>query len=365
MEQIEVIQKILDRGLAYESNGSVYFNMDAYTQQYKYGELSGKVLEDLQSGSRSLDGQDEKKGQHDFALWKSAKPEHIMKWASPWGTGFPGWHLECTAMSSKYLGVPFDIHGGGMDLQFPHHEGEIAQSFSAFDCKPVNYWMHNNMITLQGQKMAKSKGNFITLDEMYEGNHDLLEQAYSPMTIRFFVLQSHYGSTIDFSNTALQAAEKGFHRLMNGLKTSASLTQPAKLKVGDTLDAEIKKICTSCYTHMSDDFNTAKTIASLFDLTKKVNDFGTNAVSTAAISNETFLFMQETFTHFTLDVLGLTPESEGDDNKLQGTVELLIQLRDNAKQDRNYAVADHIRDELTKIGIQLKDSKEGTTFDVQ
>ena len=269
IEQIEVIEKIIENGYGYESNGSVYFDMTKYSKTEKYGKLSGKVLDDLMSGSRELDGQSEKKSSQDFALWKAAKPEHIMKWPSPWGVGFPGWHLECTAMSSKYLGVPFDIHGGGMDLQFPHHEGEIAQSHCAFNHAPANYWMHNNMLTIDGQKMAKSKGNFVTLEELFSGEHEILEQAYSPMTIRFFTLQSHYGSTIDFSNEALQAAEKGYKRLVNALNVLNSLSFGQEGKFNNVLDEEINSLIGNIYEHMSDDFNTARAIATMFDLSKK------------------------------------------------------------------------------------------------
>ncbi len=361
IEQIDLIKRILDNGFAYESDGSVYFDMNKYQETYKYGELSGKVLEDLISGSRDLEGQNEKRNSADFALWKKANPEHLMQWDSPWGKGFPGWHLECTAMSCKYLGKQFDIHGGGMDLQFPHHEGEIAQSFGAHGCKPVNYWMHNNMLTLNGQKMAKSKGNFITLDEMFAGDHELLEQAYSPMTIRFFMLQSHYGGTVDFSNEALQAAEKGFRKLMNALTEVGNLSYPGEGEVKAELDNEINVLCDDCYKHMSDDFNTARTLASLFELSSKIYAFRNKQEDIASIKAITFERMAKTYQSFIIDVLGLKAEEEGQDSKINDVVGLLIELRNDARANKDYQLSDTIRDRLAEKGIKLKDEKDGAT----
>lgn len=363
IEQIETIQKIIDQGFAYETNGSVYFDMEAYTKKYPYGELSGKVLEELQSGSRELDGQSEKRAPFDFALWKKAKPEHIMQWNSPWGSGFPGWHLECTAMSAKYLGVPFDIHGGGMDLQFPHHEGEIAQCNGAHGKAPVKYWMHNNMVTLDGQKMAKSKGNFINLDEMFSGSHKLLEQAYSPMTIRFFMLQSHYRSNIDFSNEALQAAEKGLKRLLNALGILSKLSHAPKA-IDEALNKEIAALCEKCYEYMNDDFNTAQTLAVLFDLSSKIQAFDNKQLDLSGLSADVFAQLQSTYTDFVLVVLGILPEEKGSDDTLDKLVNWVIELRKDARTNKDWALSDKIRDELAEMGITLKDSKEGTSFTI-
>ena len=359
IEQIEIVQKIVDKGFAYEQDGSVYFDMNEYLKKHDYGKLSGKVVDDLMGGSRELDGQESKKSSMDFALWKAAKPEHIMKWPSPWGIGFPGWHLECTAMSSKYLGVPFDIHGGGMDLQFPHHEGEIAQSQCAFDHEPANYWMHNNMLTINGKKMAKSKNNFVTIPELFAGDHEILEQPYSPMTIRFFTLQSHYGSTIDFSNEALQAAEKGYKRLANTYKTLNKLEQGEVNKVNVQLDKEINDLIDECYTHMSDDFNTARTVAAMFDLSKKINDFEAKPSLVNKVNKETFDRLKSEFNGFFTDVLGLNIEVEASNKQLDGAMSMLIEMRKEAKLNKDYALSDQIRDQLKECGISLKDEKGG------
>lgn len=361
IEQIELIKKIMGNGFAYEIDGSVYFDMNKYQESYTYGELSGKVIDDLISGSRSLDGQSDKRSPHDFALWKKANPEHLMQWDSPWGNGFPGWHLECTAMSCKYLGKNFDIHGGGMDLEFPHHEGEIAQSFGAHGCKPVNYWMHNNMLTLNGQKMAKSKGNFITLEEMFAGKHDLLEKAYSPMTIRFFMLQSHYGGTVDFSNEALQAAEKGFKKLMNALDVIGSIKHVGGIDLNERLDKEINTLCDDCYRHMSDDFNTARTLASLFEMSSKIYAFKNGQENVNTISSATFQRLISSYKDFITVVLGLKTEEEGNDSKLGDVVDLLIELRNEARANKDYQLSDAIRDRLAQKGIKLKDEKDGAT----
>ena len=315
--------------------------------------MSGKVLDDLQSGSRALDGQMEKRDSKDFALWKKAKPEHIMKWDSPWGEGFPGWHLECTAMSSKYLGTPFDIHGGGMDLQFPHHEGEIAQSCCAFDEVPVKYWMHNNMLTLDGQKMAKSKGNFINFEEMTTGNHELLERAYSPMIIRYFMLQAHYRSPIDFSNEALQAAEKGYLKMMQ------AKADMSRMKAGTSDDFDVNAWKEQSLAAMNDDFNTPILIAQLFDAVKAINS---NVDGKISLTQSSIDEIRTFFTAMIEEVLGLVSEdtASGSDDSLEGVMQLLIELRNTARANKDWATSDKIRDQLAALSIQLKDSKEGT-----
>ncbi len=360
-EQIQIIEKIIDQGFGYETNGSVYFDVASYAHKHPYGELSGKVLEELQSNSRTLDGQDEKRSPYDFALWKKAKPGHIMKWRSPWSDGFPGWHLECTAMSSKYLGVPFDLHCGGMDLKFPHHEGEIAQGVAAFGCEPVNYWMHNNMLTINGQKMSKSLNNFITLEALFSGEHPVLVQAYSPMTVRFFMLQAHYGSPIDFSNEALQAAEKGYKRLMQPLSVLDKLEHKGDGQIDEALEEEIKSLVDTCYTRMSDDFNTATTLASVFELGAKINAFYHQQLNLQTISAETFDLLKTTFEAFVHQVLGLQEEGSSGQQQLDAVMQLLIEMRQQARQDKNFALSDKIRDDLKAIGIQLKDEKTGST----
>lgn len=363
IEQINLTKEILRRGYGYEVNGSVYFDLGKFAKEYEYGQLSGKVLEELQAGSRELDSQEEKKHAHDFALWKKAKPEHIMKWESPWGMGFPGWHIECTAMSTKYLGVPFDIHGGGIDLQFPHHECEIAQSKGAFGQEPVNYWMHNNMLTINGEKMSKSKGNFVTLEELFTGNHKILDKAYSPMTVRFFMLQSQYSSPIDFSNEALQAAEKGYQRLMHASENLNLLEYTKPGEINEKLEQEIRSYCEACYQHMSDDFNTAQTLAALFELAAKINAFRHSQLDLGSISRETFDDMHSTYHNFVFNVLGLTSEKAADDEKLEGVINLLIEIRNEARRNKDFQTADKIRDKLKAMNIQLKDEKDGkTTF---
>lgn len=359
IEQINLTQKMIDNGLAYEVNGSVYFDLKKYITQHAYGELSGKVLDDLQSGSRDTEGIEEKRFPHDFALWKKASPQHIMRWPSPWGEGFPGWHLECTAMSSKYLGVPFDIHGGGMDLQFPHHECEIAQSIGAFGKSPVRYWMHNNMLTIGGQKMAKSLGNFINLQQFFTGDHPLLEQAYTPMTIRFFMLQAHYRSTIDFSNEALQAAEKGYKKLMNALSILRKLEHPGTGKSQDEFQKEIHALVEEAYQNMSDDFNTAKTLAVLFEMAARINDFKSGNRKITDLDTESFNQFKQTFIAFVEDVLGLQEESSQNNEVLDGIIHVLIDLRKKARADKNFALSDKIRDDLKAFGVQLMDGKDG------
>ena len=357
IEQIEEVKKIIESGFAYERNGSVYFDVEAYAQKHPYGILSGRKIEDLYTNTRDLDGQMEKKSGLDFALWKSAQPEHIMRWPSPWGAGFPGWHTECTAMSTKYLGETFDIHGGGLDLMFPHHEAEIAQGVACFGHSTVNYWIHNNLITINGQKMGKSLGNFILLDEFFNGTHSLLEKAYNPMSIRFFMLQAHYRSPLDFSNEALQAAEKGFERLMNamallpGLKTSAEST------------IDVVKLRNDCYEALNDDLNSPILIANLFDGARMINAVNDGK---AAVTEDDLTKLQQLYSHMVYDVLGLKAldsSLDSSDNELFGKmVELLLTLRQEAKMKKDWATSDQIRDRLIALGFEIKDTKEGADW---
>ncbi|WP_239020995.1 cysteine--tRNA ligase [Pontibacter arcticus] len=358
IEQIEMIQEILENGFAYEVNGSVYFDVEKYNKAYKYGKLSGRVIEDLIGNTRTLDGQDEKRASVDFALWKKASPTHIMRWASPWSDGFPGWHLECSAMSRKYLGKTFDIHGGGLDLMFPHHECEIAQSQASHNhTDAARYWIHNNMITVGGQKMGKSLGNFINLSELFNGNHDMLEQAYTPMTIRFFILQAHYRSTLDFSNDALQAARKGYSKLMNGLRILAKMDGQAGTGEPDQkLNEELKKLVEDCFKGLNDDLNTAKTIASLFNLLKKINSLYLGQLTIASITTEVYTLLTETYRTLVLDVLGLQQESTAD---VEEMLHLVLGFYKEAKDTKAYDKVDEIRAELKKQGIVIKDLKTG------
>lgn len=370
IEQIEMIKTIMEKGYAYEMNGSVYFDVKKYAESHDYGILSGRVLEDmLETSNRELEGQDEKINNVDFALWKKAPPEHIMRWPSPWGEGFPGWHIECSAMSSKYLGKQFDIHGGGMDLQFPHHECEIAQSEIAHGEMMARYWMHNNMITINGRKMGKAYNNTIKLTELFTGNHHLLEKAYSPMTIRFFVLQTHYRSTLDFSNEALQAAEKGLHRLWSAYEVLQKLTytQADGQLVNEELDKQVRTWCEECHEFLSDDFNTAKVLANLFELAPVINSIKGGQVKMHELSEETFQLLQKTWTTFLIEILGLQPETLNTDNsKLDGVIQLLIEMRKEAKSRKDYAASDKIRNQLLAVGIQLKDEKDGSmTYSIQ
>jgi cysteinyl-tRNA synthetase len=359
IEQQKMIESILKNGYAYEANGSIYFDVEKYNKSYNYGKLSGRNLEDIRSNTRQLDGQSEKKNSFDFALWKKATPEHIMKWPSRWSDGFPGWHLECSAMSTKYLGEQFDIHGGGMDLTFPHHECEIAQSTASMGKESVRYWMHNNMITINGQKMARSLGNFITLDQLFTGDHEILEQAYSPMTIRFFILQAHYRSTIDFSNEALQASEKGLERLMTAVRTLD------ELRASDISTVEIKKIKNNCFIALNDDLNTPIAIAHLFEGVKMINSIkaGTEKISESDLED-----LKSFYHSMVFEILGLKEEQAvdtGDNVALSGTVELLIKLRRDAKENKDWGTADKIRDELKTLGIELKDTKDGVEWNIK
>jgi len=354
IEQIEMVKSIFNNGYAYESEGSVYFDVDKYSKDYNYGKLSGRKVDELLETTRELAGQEEKKNSFDFALWKKADERHIMRWDSPWSNGFPGWHMECSAMSRKYLGETFDIHGGGMDLLFPHHESEIAQSNAANGKDAVKYWMHNNMITVNGQKMGKSLNNFITLDEFFSGTHSALEQAYSPMTIRFFLLQAHYRSTLDFSNAALQAAEKG----MNKLFTTYNLIE--KLPASEKSTVDVKKFRELCLTAINDDFNSPILIAHLFDLVKVVNQVNDKKES---LSKEDIDFIKNIFDDFLFEILGMKQETSSDNTQLVDyLMQTMLEIRQNAKMNKDWATADKIRDELAKLNIQIKDTKDGAEW---
>jgi len=366
VEQIGMIKKIIHEGYAYEVNGSVYFDVKKYAAHYPYGKLSGRVLDDLLETTRDLDGQEEKHNRQDFALWKAAPPEHIMRWQSPWGEGFPGWHIECSAMSTKYLGTQFDIHGGGMDLQFPHHESEIAQSTICNHEAPARYWIHNNMITLNGKKMGKSYGNQIRLTEMFSGSHPLLQQAYTPMTIRFFILQTHYRSTLDFSNEALQAAEKGLKRLweaydlLRKLVAGESAADGGQATAADpALDDQVRKLMREMDEFMNDDFNTAKVLANLFELVPVINSLKGGQIRRDALSPATLQLLERYFTDYIENILGLKGESSADDQKLTGVMDLLIDIRRDARSRKDYSTSDKIRNQLLQLGIVLKDEKDG------
>jgi cysteinyl-tRNA synthetase len=359
IEQQEMIEAILKNGFGYEVNGSVYFDVEKYNQKYDYGKLSGRNLDDIKTNTRELEGQSEKKNSFDFALWKKATPEHIMRWPSHWSDGFPGWHLECSVMSTKYLGEQFDIHGGGMDLTFPHHECEIAQSVASQGKEAVRYWMHNNMITINGQKMARSLGNFITLDELFTGSHKILTQAYSPMTIRFFILQAHYRSTIDFSNEALQASEKGLERLMTAVKTLEELVASEKSTV------DISSLKEKCFTALNDDINSPIAIAHLFDGVKMINSI---KAGNEKISAEDLVDLKSFYNSMVFDILGFKDEqsSGSNDNEVLGkSIELLLTLRNEANANIDWGSADKIRDELNKIGIEINDTNDGVDWSLK
>jgi cysteinyl-tRNA synthetase len=361
VEQIEMIKEIMAAGYAYESNGSVYFDVKKYAANYPYGTLSGRVIDELLETTRELEGQSEKQNVQDFALWKNAAPEHIMRWQSPWGVGFPGWHIECSAMSKKYLGNQFDIHGGGMDLQFPHHESEIAQSSicnGGLVC--AKYWLHNNMITIDGRKMGKSYNNVIKLTELFSGTHHLLAKAYSPMTIRFFILQTQYRSTLDFGNEALLAAEKGLKRLMEAYKI-AMHWQPTNSTAADAqLDAKVLQLVAQFDTYMNDDLNTAKVLASMFELASIIYGIKDQHIPLNALSATTISTLQQQLKLYIIDILGLKEDNATDTSKLNGVMQVLINLRASAKAKKDYATSDAIRQQLEAIGIAIKDEKDGT-----
>jgi cysteinyl-tRNA synthetase len=358
IEQIAMVKTILNAGMGYESKGSVYFDVEKYNQNHNYGILSGRVVEDLLSNTRELEGQDEKRNRFDFALWKKAQPEHIMRWPSDWSEGFPGWHLECSAMSTKYLGEQFDIHGGGMDLLFPHHESEIAQSTVCNHKTPAKYWMHNNMITINGQKMGKSLGNFIQLDDFFAGNHPSLEQAYSPMTVRFFILQAHYRSPLDFSNEALQASEKGFLRLMKSIATLEKLV-PANKSTVDIAGLQAK-----CYEAMNDDLNSPILIAHLFDAARIINSANDKKESLTSGDIGLLRSMMHTFV---FDILGLLPENDpqAGNQVISNLMNIILDLRREARTNKDWAASDRLRDALAQAGVSIKDTKDGATWDIE
>ena len=361
IEQIAFVQKIMDKGYAYVSNGSVYMDVEKYAKDYPYGKLSGRNLEDIVTETRELDGQQEKKHSFDFALWKKAAPEHIMHWPSPWSEGFPGWHMECSAMGTKYLGEQFDIHGGGMDLMFPHHEAEIAQSCAALGHDSVHYWMHNNMITIAGKKMGKSYNNFITLEQFFAGNHHLLEQPFSPMTIRFFILQAHYRSTVDFSNDALVAAEKGLARLTEAYQRLMKIKASAVTELS-TVNCELSTLATRCQEAMDDDLNSPIVISHLFDSARAINTVfdGKGTISEADLEE-----LRAVWKTYAMDILGLqfdaSSPSEGGQrgSAYKGAVDMLLNMRLEAKRNKDWATSDKIRNELTALGFTIKDTKDG------
>lgn len=358
MEQIDIVKILLEKGYAYESNGSVYFDVNKYNNDtHKYGILSNRVIDEMIANTRELDGQSEKRNPADFALWKKASPEHIMRWASPWSVGFPGWHLECTAMSRKYLGERFDIHGGGLDLLFPHHESEIAQSVCAFGCEPAKYWLHNNMITIGGQKMGKSLGNFITLNEFFDGKHPKLDKAYSPMTIRFFILQAHYRSTLDFSNEALSAAEKGMKKLFEAQKNIDALP------TSDKSSMDFSALFDKCIEAMCDDFNTPMVIAHLFEVTRLINLVADKKETVTEADKKA---LKENFAIVFNDILGM--KNEQADNSMHivdSLMQVILSLRKEARANKDWAKSDMIRDELAKAGIVIKDGKDGASWTME
>jgi cysteinyl-tRNA synthetase len=364
VEQIGMIEELIRTGYAYEVNGSVYFDVKKYAAAFDYGKLSGRVMDDLLETTRELEGQEEKRDRADFALWKAAAPEHIMRWKSPWGVGFPGWHIECSAMATKYLGVQFDIHGGGMDLLFPHHESEMAQSTICNHVSPVRYWIHNNMITINGKKMGKSYNNQIMLSEMFSGNHRLLQKAWHPMVIRFFILQTQYRSTLDFSNEALLAAEKGLKRLWEAYEKLGVLSREPGVRSSESgidkeLDSKVKKLIAEFDEFMNDDFNTAKVLANMFELAPVINSMKDKTIPVTALSKDTFELLHQQMKVYVEDILGLKSVSDADNEKLKGVMELLIEIRKEAKNKKDFVTSDKIRNQLTQLGILLKDEKDG------
>ncbi len=359
IEQIEMAKEILDNDYAYEVNGSIYFDVLKYNEKHHYGKLSGRVIEDMVSSTRELEGQDEKKNNVDFALWKKASPQHIMRWASPWGEGFPGWHLECSAMSRKYLGEQFDIHGGGMDLLFPHHECEIAQSVAANEKEAVKYWLHNNMITINGQKMGKSLDNFITLKQFFSGEHEALKKPYKPMTLRFFMLQAHYRSTLDFSNEALMAAEKGLERLLeakNKLKN---------IKPSNKSSLDVNKLKKKCYEALNDDMNTPVAISHLFDAARNINSAFDNK---STLDAQQIKDLNQLYDTFFTDIFGIKVpiiQSEPDETLLNGLIETLLEIRNNARKQKKFETSDFIRDKLNELNIEIKDTKNETAWNIK
>jgi cysteinyl-tRNA synthetase len=363
VEQIGMIEEIIKAGYGYVVNGSVYFDVKKYAASHDYGKLSGRVIDELIETTRELEGQEEKRDKADFALWKNAAPEHIMRWKSPWGVGFPGWHIECSAMATKYLGPQFDIHGGGMDLLFPHHESEIAQSTICNHSAPVRYWVHNNMITINGRKMGKSYNNVIKLTELFSGDHPLLEKAYHPMVVRFFILQTHYRSTLDFSNEALQASEKGLKRLWEAYENLGKLramNSELRAEAGDAkLDAKVTKLIAEFEEFMNDDFSTAKVLANMFELAPTINSMKDKMIPVNALSKQTFELLQTALKTWLEDIFGLKGISEADNSKLQGVMQLLIDIRKEARGRKDFATSDKIRNQLATLGIIIKDEKGG------
>lgn len=365
VEQMEMIKKILENGFAYVANGSVYFDVKKFMEKYPYGELSGRKVDDAQDGYRDLDGQDEKRNAVDFAIWKAVGPQHIQRWPSPWGEGTPGWHLECSAMSQKYLGMQFDIHGGGLDLKFPHHECEIAQSVGAYGKQPARYWMHANMLTVNGEKMSKSKGNSFLPAELFSGSHPMLDKAYLPMAVRFFMMQCHYRSTLDFTNEALQASERGYARLMNAYAIAQQLSYVINDSAFDQAEEDaVRMLCETVYDKMNDDFNTAEAIAVMFDMSKKINSYKEGLIRISSVSAETFERLKSTFIVFVKDILALdTPGDTGNNtNLLSGLMELVLELRKDVREKKDWASSDKIRERLSALKIDVKDGKDGSTW---
>ena len=359
IEQIEMTKQIIANGYAYEENGTIYFDVEKYNKEKPYGILTNRKLEDLLEGTRDLDGQDEKRGRLDFALWIKAKPEHLMQWPSPWGNGFPGWHIECSAMSKKYLGERFDIHGGGMDLAATHHTNEIAQSEACYHVSPAKYWMHTNMLTVNGTRMSKSLGNGFLPGELFTGDHPLLEKAYSPMTVRFFMLQTHYRSTLDFSNEALQASEKGLKRLWDAYELLQNFQSTNEIASDNELESKVLKLIQGFDESMNDDFNTAKVIANMFELVPVINSIKEGIININSLSEKTIQLLKGKFKSYLEDVFGLKVESVTSDGKLPGVIQLLIDIRKEAKAKKDFATSDKIRNQLLELNIQLKDEKNG------